>query len=177
MGSLRAGSKSAWRAQGAPALGAYLAWSLICAEVMFTAAKTKDMPSVFAKENANKVPVTALWVTNIIVQLFVVSTYFSRDAFSLMLNLTSSMALIPFLLVAGYALLMTRRGETYEANPGERIRALSACVAIRSTCSPTTMTPYCSRATSAEKSPSRTLSRTESGDRARGSPYPPPLGP
>src|SRR5271166_2250275 len=32
----------------------------------------------------------------------------------------------------------------------------------------THLTPYCSRATSAEKSPSRTLSRTESGDRARG---------
>ena len=29
-------------------LGAYLAWSLICAEVLFTAAKTKDMPKVFA---------------------------------------------------------------------------------------------------------------------------------
>src|SRR5215510_7404184 len=36
-------------------LGAYLAWSLICAEVLFVAAKTKDMPSVFSRENANKV--------------------------------------------------------------------------------------------------------------------------
>ena len=29
-------------------LGAYLAWSLICAEVMSTAARSKDMPKVFA---------------------------------------------------------------------------------------------------------------------------------
>ena len=29
-------------------LGAYLAWSLICAEVLFAAAKTKDMPRLFA---------------------------------------------------------------------------------------------------------------------------------
>ena len=41
-------------------LGAYLAWSLICAEVLFTAAKTEDMPRVFARENANKVPAPAL---------------------------------------------------------------------------------------------------------------------
>src|SRR5215510_15045836 len=34
-------------------LGAYLAWSLICAEVMFAAAKNQDMPAVFAHENAN----------------------------------------------------------------------------------------------------------------------------
>ena len=30
-------------------LGAYLAWALICAEVMFAAGKSKDMPAVFAQ--------------------------------------------------------------------------------------------------------------------------------
>lgn len=105
-------------------LGAYLAWSLICAEVLFTAAKTKDMPAVFARENANKVPSTALWATNIVIQLIVITTYWSRDAFALMLNLTSAMALIPFLFVAAYGLMLTRRGETYEVRPEERRRDL-----------------------------------------------------
>ena len=41
-------------------------------------AKTKDMPKVFATENQNKVPAAALWVTNIVVQLFVISTYWSQ---------------------------------------------------------------------------------------------------
>jgi arginine:ornithine antiporter / lysine permease len=103
-------------------LGAYLAWSLICAEVLFAAAKTKDMPALFAKENANKVPANALWATNIVVQLIVISTYWSRDAFSLMLNLTSAMSLIPYLLVAAYGFMLSRRGETYEARPEERNR-------------------------------------------------------
>ncbi|MFT0890839.1 basic amino acid/polyamine antiporter [Pseudochelatococcus sp. G4_1912] len=106
-------------------LGAYLAWSLICAEVLFTAAKTRDMPKVFATENQNKVPSAALWMTNIIVQLFVISTYWSRDAFALMLNLTSSMALIPYLLVAAFGLMLTRRGETYNIRPQERTRDLA----------------------------------------------------
>ncbi|HKE42515.1 MAG TPA: basic amino acid/polyamine antiporter [Casimicrobiaceae bacterium] len=105
-------------------LGAYLAWSLICAEVLYTAANTKDMPSVFAKENQAKVPVAALWLTNIIVQLIVISTYWSRDAFSLMLNLTSAMSLIPYFLVAAYAFKLTQRGETYEVRPEERTRDL-----------------------------------------------------
>ena len=83
-------------------LGAYLAWSLICAEVLFAAAKTKDMPKIFATENKNKVPAAALWLTNIVVQLFVISTYWSQDAFSLMLQMTSAMSLIPYFLVAGY---------------------------------------------------------------------------
>jgi arginine:ornithine antiporter/lysine permease len=80
------------------------------------------MPAVFGTENQNKVPAAALWLTNIVVQLFVISTYWSTDAFTLMLNLTSVMSLIPFFLVAAYALLMTRRGETYETRPGERTR-------------------------------------------------------
>jgi arginine:ornithine antiporter/lysine permease len=105
-------------------LGAYLAWSLICAEVLFTAAKTKDMPALFARENANKVPSTALWATNIVVQAIVITTYWSRDAFALMLNLTSAMSLIPFLFVAAYGLKLTNRGETYEMRPGERRRDL-----------------------------------------------------
>ncbi|QEU06831.1 basic amino acid/polyamine antiporter [Paracoccus yeei] len=103
-------------------LGAYLAWSLICAEVLSIAAKTRDMPRIFARENANKVPANALWATNIVVQLFIISTYWSQDAFSLMLNLTSVMSLIPFLLVAGYAFLLVRRGETYQGQPGDRSR-------------------------------------------------------
>lgn len=103
-------------------LGAYLAWSLICAEVLSAAGRTRDMPRLFATENANRVPAAALWLTNIVVQLFVISTYWSNDAFSLMLNLTSVMALIPFLLVAAYGLLIVRRGATYDVRPEERRR-------------------------------------------------------
>ncbi|MFT0170968.1 basic amino acid/polyamine antiporter [Paraburkholderia mimosarum] len=112
-------------------LGAYLAWSLICAEVMFAAAKNKDMPAIFARENANDVPANALWITNIVVQILVASTYFSRDAFTLMLNLTSSMSLIPYLFVAAYGWMVSNRGESYEVRPEERRRDLAfASVAV-----------------------------------------------
>jgi arginine:ornithine antiporter/lysine permease len=105
-------------------LGAYLAWSLICAEVLFAAGKSKDMPQVFATENQNKVPAAALWLTNIVVQLFVISTYWSQDAFTLMLSMTSVMTLIPFFLVALYGFLLARRGETYQIRPEEQTRDL-----------------------------------------------------
>ncbi|MBO1113820.1 basic amino acid/polyamine antiporter [Bordetella petrii] len=99
-------------------LGAYLAWSLICAEVLFAASKNEDMPRVFARENKNGVPAAALWLTNIIVQLFVISTYWSNDAFALMLSLTSAMSLIPYFLVAAFGFMLARRGETYENGVG-----------------------------------------------------------
>jgi arginine:ornithine antiporter/lysine permease len=105
-------------------LGAYLAWSLICTEVLSAAGRTRDMPALFGTENENKVPAAALWLTNVVVQLFVISTYWSRDAFALMLNLTSVMNLIPFFLVAAYGLLLVKRGETFEKRPDERRRNL-----------------------------------------------------
>ncbi|MGB7947509.1 MAG: amino acid permease, partial [Candidatus Binatia bacterium] len=101
-------------------LGAYLAWSLICAEVLFAAGKSGDMPKRFATENQNKVPAAALWLTNIVVQLFVISTYWSQDAFTLMLSMTSVMTLIPFLLVALFGFLLAKRRQTYETRPDER---------------------------------------------------------
>jgi len=105
-------------------LGACLAWQMIAAEVLFNAAETDVIPRIFATENQNKVPAASLWLSNIIVQLFVVSTLFSEDAFTLALKLSSAMSLIPYLLVAGYGLLIARRGETYETRPMERNRDL-----------------------------------------------------
>lgn len=103
-------------------LGAYLAWSLICAEVLFAAAKSKDMPKLFAAQNANRVPANALWLTNIVVSAFIISTYWSRDAFNFMLDMTSVTALLPYLLVAGYGVLLARSGEGYETVPQKRGR-------------------------------------------------------
>lgn len=103
-------------------LGAYLAWSLICAEVLFAAAKSQDMPKLFAAQNGNRVPANALWLTNIVVSLFVISTYWSRDAFNFMLDMTSVTALLPYLLVAGYGILLARSGVGYENTPDQRGR-------------------------------------------------------
>jgi arginine:ornithine antiporter/lysine permease len=54
----------------------------------------------------------------------VITTLFTRDAFSLMLELTSAMSLIPYLLVAGYGFSIARRRETYSSKPEERMRDL-----------------------------------------------------
>src|SRR4029079_8546699 len=50
-------------------LGAYLAWTLMAAEVLSLAAKKKDMPAFLAKENANEVPTNALFLTSALIQL------------------------------------------------------------------------------------------------------------
>lgn len=84
-------------------LGAYLAWTLMAAEVLFVAAKDDDMPRFLCKATSEDVPVPALLMTTALSQVVLVVTMFSDDAFNFALDLTSALSLIPFLLAAGFA--------------------------------------------------------------------------
>ncbi|GGV36111.1 amino acid APC transporter [Streptomyces longisporoflavus] len=84
-------------------LGAYLAWTLMAAEVLFVAAKDDDMPRFLRKATSEDVPVPALLMTTALSQVVLIVTMFSDDAFNFALDLTSALSLIPFLLAAGFA--------------------------------------------------------------------------
>ncbi|MFB6715631.1 MULTISPECIES: basic amino acid/polyamine antiporter [unclassified Streptomyces] len=84
-------------------LGAYLAWTLMAAEVLFVAAKDDDMPRFLGRSTAADVPVPALLMTTLLSQAVLVVTLFSNDAFDFALDLTSALTLIPFLLAAAFA--------------------------------------------------------------------------
>ncbi|MER8036958.1 basic amino acid/polyamine antiporter [Streptomyces hydrogenans] len=90
-------------------LGAYLAWTLMAAEVLFVAAKDDDMPRFLGRATANDVPAPALLLTTALSQVVLVVTAFSDDAFNFALDLTSALSLIPFLLAAGFALKIALR--------------------------------------------------------------------
>jgi arginine:ornithine antiporter/lysine permease len=85
---------------------------------LYSASKSDLVPKWLGRENKNGVPVTALWLTNILVQIFLISTFFAQEAFNLALEMTSAMTLIPYVLVAGYALKLALTRETYA--PGSR---------------------------------------------------------
>ena len=116
-------------------LGNYLSWSLLAAEVMHSAASNDTMPAFLARENRHGVPEAALWSTNIVIQTFLVVTYFAEYAFTLALKMTSAMTLIPYLLVAAYGFKLAWTRETYDTEPRERdkdviIGALAAAYAL-----------------------------------------------
>jgi arginine:ornithine antiporter/lysine permease len=101
-------------------LGAYLAWTLMAAEVLFVAAKDDDMPRFLRRENAHAVPIAALVITSVLISAVLLVTLFSEDAFTFTLKLCSSLSLIPYLLAAAYALQIGVRGESYENAPRGR---------------------------------------------------------
>jgi arginine:ornithine antiporter/lysine permease len=105
-------------------LGAYLAWTLMAAEVLFVAAKDDDMPRFLARVSSADVPTAALLMTTILVQIMLAVTLASEDAFNFALDLTSALTLIPFLLAAAYALKLVVTRETYAERPQGRSREL-----------------------------------------------------
>ena len=109
-------------------LGAYLAWTLMAAEVLSIAAKKGDMPKFLAKENAAGVPSTALFFSSMLVQLVLVATLFSDDAFTFALSLCSHLSLLPYLLSAAYLLKLVLRRETYAPSDAELRKDLLVAV-------------------------------------------------
>ncbi|WP_432479637.1 basic amino acid/polyamine antiporter [Nocardioides sp. GXQ0305] len=95
-------------------LGAYLAWTLMAAEVMYIPARADDFPAFLGQENSHGTPITALVVTSLGVQALLGLTLFVNDALNFMLDLATSLALLPYLLAAAYALKLGLTGESYE---------------------------------------------------------------
>ncbi|HRD61611.1 MAG TPA: basic amino acid/polyamine antiporter, partial [Nocardioides sp.] len=113
-------------------LGAYLAWTLLNAEVLYTPARTEVMPRILAKENANRTPIVALIVTNVSVQLFLLLVLVVDNALTFMLSLDTALTLVPYLLAAAYALKLTLTGETYDGAEaaGRRKQRVVAAIAV-----------------------------------------------
>ena len=110
--------------------GNYLSWSLLAAEVLNSAARHHTMPSFLSRQNGNEVPHVALWLTNSMIQAFLIVTWFAESAFTIALKMTSAMTLLPYLLVAAYGLKLAWTGETYAADGrGRRGDGLTAGIA------------------------------------------------
>lgn len=104
-------------------LGAYLAWTLMAAEVLFVAAQNQDMPKFLSKQSDRQVPVNALLLTTILSQVVLFITYFSADAFDFALDMTAVLAMIPYLLTALYAFKLRATRETYDGATSKVLRS------------------------------------------------------
>ena len=91
--------------------GGFLAWMLLAAESLFTPAKGAVMPQWLAQQNGKGVPANALWLTNGMVQLFLIVTLWSKASYLALISLSTAMILIPYLFSAAYGLKLAWTGE------------------------------------------------------------------
>ena len=88
-------------------LGAWLGWTLLAGELPFIVAKDGLFPKWFAKENKNGAPMNALFITNVLVQIFLISMLFTKSAYHFAFSLAASAILYPYMFSAFYQVKYT----------------------------------------------------------------------
>ncbi|MFZ2988312.1 arginine-ornithine antiporter [Ideonella sp.] len=91
--------------------GGFLAWTLLAAESLFTPAGGGVMPAWLAQQNDRGVPAHALWLTNGMVQIFLILTLYSKASYLALISLSTAMILLPYLFSAVYGLKLAWTGE------------------------------------------------------------------
>ena len=94
-------------------LGAFLAWTMLAAEVPHVAARDGTLPRFFGGENANGAPATSLWITNGLVQLFLLVAFFASSTYEALFYIASTAILVPYVFSGAYAAKLAMTGEAY----------------------------------------------------------------
>jgi arginine:ornithine antiporter / lysine permease len=97
--------------------GGFLAWTLLAAESLFTPAQGGVMPRWLGQQNAQGVPAHALWLSNGMVQVFLLLTWWSKASYLALISLSTAMILIPYLFSACYGLKLALSAEGPEGTP------------------------------------------------------------
>ncbi|WCK69173.1 arginine-ornithine antiporter [Agrobacterium tumefaciens] len=97
--------------------GAFLSWTLFAAEIPYRAAREGILPAVFATENKNGSPSGSLWITNLLVQLFLIVTFYANSTYLALFYIASTAILVPYVLSGAYAFKLAMSGNGYA--PGE----------------------------------------------------------
>ena len=97
--------------------GGFLAWMLLAAESLFTPAGGGVMPAWLSRQNDQGVPANAMWLTNAMVQIFLIVTLMSKASYLALISLSTAMILVPYLFSALYGLSLARRGEDTAGAP------------------------------------------------------------
>ena len=101
-------------------LGAFLSWTVLAAEIPQVAAQDGTMPRFFARENDRGAPSVSLWVTNGLIQLFLVVTLFANSTYQALFTIASATILVPYIFSGAYAAKIAITGDGYAAKESTR---------------------------------------------------------
>jgi arginine:ornithine antiporter/lysine permease len=88
-------------------IGAMLGYTVLSSESAFEAAQQGAFPKVFAKTNKHGAPIFTLVLTNIIIEVFLVTLMFSASTYQFFYVISAGMILLPYLFSAAYLVKLT----------------------------------------------------------------------
>jgi arginine:ornithine antiporter/lysine permease len=110
-------------------LGAFLSWNLLAAEVPHVAGRDGTMPRFLAGENKRGAPATSLWVTNGLVQVFLIVSLFANSTYTALFYIASTAILVPYVFSGAYAAKLAITGEGYRAGESRTRDLIAGLVA------------------------------------------------
>ena len=103
--------------------GAWLAWTILTAEVSFYAAKSRVFPKLFRYENKKGAPSYALIITSIIMQCFLLLVVTANNVYLMAINVAAVMILPPYLLSSLFLTKASLQKKIYADDTKKRNRA------------------------------------------------------
>lgn len=94
--------------------GALLGWTIIAADCPYSAALQGVFMKAFAKSNKHEAPANSLFITNGIIQIFLVIIYFQESTYQVFYNLSANMIMVPYLLSAAFYAKITTTKQGFE---------------------------------------------------------------
>ncbi|RLM27870.1 arginine-ornithine antiporter [Brenneria alni] len=103
-------------------LGSLLVWIMLSAEYLSLASEGEEntVPSFFGTHNRFGSPIQALRLSSGIVFVLLIIAHFNSAGYNKMVMLSTSMALIPYILTAGFAYKLVSRGAWSPTEPAKR---------------------------------------------------------
>lgn len=92
-------------------LASYVSWTLFSAEVPFSAARHGAFPAIFRRQNDRGTPIASLWLTSLTVQGCLLLVWLLGKGYTSLLLISTSMILVPYLLIGLFLLKLCLRGE------------------------------------------------------------------
>ena len=83
-------------------LTCWISWTLLCAQVPFTAAQVKIFPKKFMKVTKNGSPLFGLFISSLLMQIIIVLTTISKSIYMAALDMTSVTIIPPYLFCGLY---------------------------------------------------------------------------
>jgi len=96
--------------------GALLGWTILAADSPYSAAEQGVFMQIFARTNKHESPIFSLFLTNGIVQAFLIICYFNDSTYQAFYTLSASMIMIPYFLSAAYYLKLAVKGEGFRGS-------------------------------------------------------------
>ncbi|OCG22433.1 arginine-ornithine antiporter [Gilliamella sp. wkB108] len=96
--------------------GGLLSWIMLAAEMLFLAGQGEQhtVPRSFGKLNKAGTPANALWLTTVLISILIILAHFYQSGYNTLIQLSTSMVLIPYLLAALFVLkIAIKRKKAY----------------------------------------------------------------